>query len=203
MANTAASFGFTPFTRVDGAAPSFRITRRLIKASNATAIFKGDPVSTDRSTNLGYIIQSAAGTQPITGIFWGCKYYSTGLKQPVWSPYWPGSGATGDVEAYVISDPEAAFLVATRGNSGNPVTTASITRNAQFYLGAGGNTTTGISSAVLDDNTIASTATLPFRIVDIANTYEPPGVNGGDNTTIYNWVVVEFNNIETATTTAW
>jgi hypothetical protein len=192
MANIAATFGFQPFGPASGYVPNSGLRRRLIAAANATAIFKGDPVV---SLSTGYITQATAGTTQIAGIFWGCKRYSTASKQPIWSPYWPGSDATGDVEAYIIDDPNAMFLAATRGNTA-AITLANMDNNINFYAGAGGNTASGLSSFTADDSTIATTSTLPFRLMDLYSTTACPGVNGADNTTVYNWVIVRLNNTD-------
>jgi hypothetical protein len=174
---------------------NFRLSTRRI-ASTATAIYHGDAVVpvTSPSTN-GYIKQATASTVPLAGIFWGCKYLSTSQKRTVWSNYWPGSDATGDVEAYVIDDPNTRFVVQTSGASfqitGTPTTFTSspVGEYAQLNVGAG-SSSTGISGMYLDS--INTTATFPFIIVDVV--LDPPGSNGSDATSNYNYVVVGFNN---------
>lgn len=194
MANTFAPFGFSPSSTSNGPM-NFRLSTRRI-ASTATAIYHGDAVVpvTSPSTN-GYIKQATASTVPLAGIFWGCKYLSTSQKRTVWSNYWPGSDATGDVEAYVIDDPNTRFVVQTSGSSfqitGTPTTFTSspVGEYAQLNVGAG-SSSTGISGMYLDS--INTTATFPFIIVDVV--LDPPGSNGSDATSNYNYVVVGFNN---------
>lgn len=70
--------------------------------------------------------------------------------------------------------------------------------NVQWNAGSGGNTTTGLSSYVIDDGHITTTSTLPFKIMDLYSTVAPPGVNGADNTTVYNWAIVKMNNTDRA-----
>ena len=194
MANTFAPFGFSPSSTSNGPM-NFRLSTRRI-ASTAGAIYHGDAVVpvTSPSTN-GYIKQATASSVPLAGIFWGCKYLSTSQKKTVWSNYWPGSDATGDVEAYVIDDPNTRFVVQTSGSSfqitGTPTTftSAPIGKYAQLNVGSG-SSSTGISGMYLD--TIATTSTFPFIIVDLV--LNPPGANGTDATSNYNYVVVGFNN---------
>lgn len=194
MANTFAPFGFSPSSTSNGPM-NFRLSTRRI-ASTAAAIYHGDAVVpvTSPSTN-GYIKQATASTVPLAGIFWGCKYLSTSQKRTVWSNYWPGSDATGDVEAYVIDDPNTRFVVQTSGSSfqitGTPTTFTSspVGQYAQLNVGAG-SSSTGISGMYLDS--INTTATFPFIIVDVV--LDPPGSNGSDATSNYNYVVVGFNN---------
>jgi len=193
MANTAAYFGFTQYQGGAGGAPTFAQSARRIASGNTTPIYTGDPVMPVVSTANGYITQGAAGTTRLDGIFVGCKYLNTSLGRTVWSSYWPGSGATGDVEAYVIDDPSVRFLVQT-SFSGAPMTGTATTMTsgiigqyAQFTIGSG-NTSTGRSGAYL--SSVATTVTFPFIVVD----YQISGNNGGDPTTQYCNVIVGFNN---------
>lgn len=193
MANTAAYFGFTQYQGGAGGAPTFAQSARRIASGNTTPIYTGDPVMPVVSTANGYITQGAAGTTRLDGIFVGCKYLNTSLGRTVWSSYWPGSGATGDVEAYVIDDPNSRFLVQT-SFAGAPMTGTATTMTsgiigqyAQFTIGSG-NTSTGRSGAYL--SSVATTVTFPFIVVD----YQINGSNGGDPTTQYCNVIVGFNN---------
>jgi hypothetical protein len=65
--------------------------------------------------------------------------------------------------------------------------------NGQFAIGTG-NQATGMSGATLDvvTNPPAATPTFPFRIIDLIT--DPPGANGTDTTTAFNWAYVTFNN---------
>ena len=193
MANTQAYYGFLQFQGGAGGAPTFAQSPRRIASTNTTAIYTGDPVMPVVSTANGYITQAVAGTTAVAGIFVGCKYLSTSQKRVVWSSYWPGSDATGDVEAYVIDDPNARFIVQTSTSSfpmtgtATNMTSGVIGQNAQFTIGTG-STATGRSGAYL--SAVGTTATYPFTIVDYAVSFG----NGGDPTTQYCNVVVGFNN---------
>jgi hypothetical protein len=193
MANTQAYFGFTQYQGGAGGAPTFAQSVRRIASGNSTAIYTGDPVMPVVSTANGYITQAAAGTTTLAGIFVGCKYLNTSLGRTVFSPYWPGSGATGDIEAYVIDDPNSRFIVQT-STTAFPVTGTASTQTsgvqgqyAQFTIGTG-NTSTGRSGAYL--SAVGTTVTYPFTIVD----YQVGFSNGGDPTTQYCNVIVGFNN---------
>ena len=158
--------------------------------SNSTPIYFGDAVI---PLSSGYIGQATASTVQVAGIFAGCKYLSTSQKRTVWSNYWPGSGATGDVEAYVIDDPNARFIVQT-STTAFPITGTLSSQTsgvqgqyAQFSIGTG-NTSTGRSGAYL--SSVGTTVTFPFTIVD----YQVGFQNGGDPTSQYCNVIVGFNN---------
>ena len=158
MANTQAYFGFTQYQGGAGGAPTFAQSVRRI-ASSSGAIYTGDPVMPAVSSANGYIVQASPGSTTLAGIFVGCKYLNTSRGRTVWSSYWPGSGATGDVEAYVIDDPASRFIVQT-STSSFPITGTLSTQTsgvqgqyAQFSIGTG-NTSTGlrcISFVACDD----------------------------------------------------
>ena len=180
MANTNAPFGFRHIGYLGGGAPSNAQSVRYIKSDYTTAIYCGDPIL---QKNTGYI-EIATATGQVSGIFVGCKYTSVSQKRVVWSNYWPGSDATGDIEAYVIDRPDALFEVQA-GTTGSDF--ADLGANVDFAVGTG-SSATGISGAyVTSPNT---TAGLAFRVVSLITA--PPGANGteiGD----YGRIVVTFN----------
>lgn len=182
MANTLAPFGFAEAYALAGA-PTYQMSQRRVSSSNGTAIYKGDPVV---QLNTGYIAQATAGTTQIAGIFFGCEYNSISQKKPVWSPYWPGSDASGDVLCSVLDLPNTTFRV--QGNANIPF--SAVGNNANFAIGTG-SALTGNSGATLDVSTILTTSTLPFRIIGLV--YDPPGSNGTDTASAYNWAYVTFN----------
>lgn len=202
MANVFSPFGFQQYFGT-GSAPTYEQTTALIASGNSGKIFQGDPVVFVTGSATGYIKQATASTVAVLGIFWGCKYLSVAQKRTVWSNYWPGSDANGDVEAYVITDPNAQFKVQT-GNAnttatavtaakvGQLINLATAVDSAQQTGGSAGNTSNGLSTMYADQNTIGTTATLPFQIRGVIT--NPPGANGTDLTTPYNWIVVGFNN---------
>lgn len=187
MANTQTPFGFQLAGFLDGRTGSLGQQSRLIANADSTAVYSGDPVT---SLSTGYVTRSTAGTTQIAGIFIGCTYLNTALGRTVWSPSWPGSGATGDITAYVVSDPQALFKVQAGGSS-TAIGIADINANINFGLGTP-NTLSGQSGAYADQTTISpSTTTLPFRIYSLVTA--PPGANGTDVTTGYNNILVTFN----------
>lgn len=193
MSNTQAYNGFQSYYGGSGGAPTFQNSTRLIASGNGTAIYFGDPVMPVVSTATGYITQGSPGTTALAGIFIGCKYLSTSQKRTVWSNYWPGSDATGDVTAYVTDDPNAQFIVQCSTSAFEATGTLSaltsfpVGQYAQFSIGTG-NAANGQSGAYL--SSLATTATFPFIIRDM---YIGPS-NGGDPLSLYNKVIVGFNN---------
>lgn len=196
MANIQAPFGFQPYSG-NGSAPTYEQVTSLIANADTNPLFRGDPVFWKSTGYVGYV---APGTATLAGIFMGCKYLNTSLGRTVWLNYWPGSGATGDILAYIINDPNAQFLVQA-GGSTSPIVQADIFANVAYGVANGansGSTLTGISGAYVDQTTIAggaTTTTEPFRIQRLIT--NPPGSNGTDITTGYNYVVVSFNAVNT------
>jgi len=194
MANTYAPFGFRQFSGT-GSAPTYEQVVVKIKSDYSTRIFFGDAVI---PVNTGYIQRATASTVQIAGVFVGCKYLSVSQKRTVWSNFWPGSDNSGDVEAYIINDPNAKFLVQAKSNTN--ITQADIFANVQLSDGTdvgtyGGNTATGISYMAITAPDV--TATLPFKIVGLVT--DPPGSNGTDTASNGNYVIVAFNNATTRT----
>lgn len=186
MANTNAPFGFRQYSGT-GSAPTYEQVVMTIASGNTTAIYFNDPVV---PLNTGYIAQAASNSVQIAGIFVGCKYLSVSQKRTIWSNYWPGSDANGDVEAYVVNDPNAKFVAQSDATG---IAFADINANIGFAIGTG-NSATGISGAYLDTSTLNTTNTLPFRVVGLVK--NPPG-SAGTDAGAYNWAIVAFNNVST------
>jgi hypothetical protein len=162
-----------------------------IKSDNTTAIFFGDAVLQD--TN-GYITRATDdSTTQLAGVFQGCKYLSVSQKRTVWSNYWPGSDNNGDIEAYVVNDPNARFVV--QAGSSLNVTQADVGRSVSQAGGSGGNTATGISGMYL--NTLGTNSTAGFRVFGLVT--DPPGSNGTDISATADYVIVGFLNVSTKT----
>lgn len=195
MANTNTPFGFAEYYGGAGGAPTFAQVELRVAYDNSTEIYTGDPVMPVIGASTGYITQASPGTTTLAGIFVGCKYLSTSQKRTVWSRYWPGADATGDVIAYVINDPNARFQVMGNSTTFNIAGTLTqwgqnpVGQYAQFAIGSG-NTSSGTSGAYL--NALGTTVTYPFIVTDLITS--PPGAPGADPTTAYNRVIVGFNN---------
>ncbi len=189
MANTQATFGFRHIGYLGGGSPDFQLSTGVIASGNTTKIFRGDPVV--RTPATGKIAQASTTTETLAGVFDGCLYTPVG-GTPVWSPFWPGAGASVDATAYIIDAPNAVFLAAALNTS---ITLSNVGENVAFAIGTG-NTTTGFSAATVDQSTLNTTLTLPFRVIAPVTTSGNYGVvgNGSDPTTPFGWCVVTFNN---------
>jgi len=61
-----------------------------------------------------------------------------------------------------------------------------------FAIGSG-STATGFSGATVDQSTLNTTNTLPFKVYALGSQYMAAGQNGADVSTAYGYVVVTFN----------
>lgn len=189
MSNTNAPFGFQYIGDVSGGSMTDALTAALVQSTNTTAIFQGDPVSPDGS---GYVVQSSVGTVQLAGIFQQVEYLNSAVGRNIWFPSWPGSGNSGNGAALVMANPFSLFRVQATSTA---FVRADIGSNCNFSLATAGNTTTGLSGATLDQSTLNTTNTLPFKIYALWSDYAPPGSPGTDNSSNYNWAVVTFNNV--------
>lgn len=190
MANTSAPVGFVPYAPGGGAgATSFNLRPVNIAYNNATKIYKGDPV---QMLSTGYIGQWTEGTaaSQLAGIFWGCEYVSVANGYLVQRPYWPGNdvATNGIVKAYIIPIDLSSPMWFVAQSDGTAIGQADIGSNVDVNIGTG-STSTGLSGAMLKQSTLATTNTLPFKIMGLFN-----GIgNGSDATSSYNLVYVAGN----------
>ena len=209
MANTFAPFGFRQFGTLEGNAPTYGLTRRVIASSDTQTYFTGDVValSTGQGAGFGFLTQPASGLNtgvPIIGIFAGCEFFSPAVGRVVWSSFFPGNLGTSSspCNAYVIEGEDNLFLVQTTTTA--QIGTSNIGMNFGFTTGqtgssqTGGNTTTGISNIALLSSSPAvggtTNSSFAFRLVDTSSSWAPPGTNGTDGTSAGSIVLVSFNN---------
>jgi hypothetical protein len=131
-----------------------------------TSIYYGDVVK--RVANG--TVEKDVGTTTATpvGIFVGCTYTNPTTKQKQFAQYWPAGTVASDAQAYVVDDPDVLFKVATV-STGTTVAfygPDAVGANAALVQNSGSNTT-GDSAIAIDGTSIATTASLPIRIVDI------------------------------------
>lgn len=191
MANVQQQFGFIPYGYTAGKAPNMALRRRSMAYNYGSSIYFGDPVASDANGN---IIKVSSQTAPIAGIFRGCKYYDPVQKIMFHSKSWktPTLASTQVVDAFILDDPDNLYLVAEIGSTA-AIATANVGNNIQWVAGTAPAATSDISTYCIDDGNITTTITLPFKIWDKYSTYAPPGSNGADDTTVYNWAIVKPN----------
>lgn len=194
MANIFSPNGLTPLRRLDGAAWTGAMSKRLIAAANTHKFFAGDPVILLSTGYIDRVAIGAIGSSTTLGVFVGCEYLSTAFGRKQWANQFPGGDTTIDIDGYIVDDPNVVYgcWVGTGAASaaGGPAVQADVGANFNWQIGTG-NTSNGISGAYLDYASLATTATLPLTIIGLVQ--DPPGVNGTDITTAGNYVEVILN----------
>ena len=206
--------GFQPARGLGGYTNTYALNEYPITATNATAIFTGDPVSL---STLG-TVQAALASQPMLGVFFGTKYSvpSTIAYGAFQFPYWPGNPgvSTGNVPvALICDDPNAIYTIqetattqAAGSASGTPLTQGAVGLNANFLYVAG-STTTGLSSVSLNNATTATTLVGNVQIVALdpsvvigAQTASPAAGSSGQQAVgaFANWLVKPNTNFYAA-----
>jgi len=181
MATSAAPTGAEPVGTLS-ASGSFTGKVRHIKIASGygTAIFYGDFVKLVSSGT----VEKDTGTTSLTpvGVFMGCSYTDPSTNQKTFNQTFPASTAASDIMAYVLDDPNV--LMQMQGDATLAQTTLG---NNVAVVQTAGSTTIGRSKNAVDSSTVATTNTLPLRIVDFV---DGPTSTVGDSFTD---VIVKFN----------
>ena len=138
-----------------------------IANGNSTAIYKGSVVIPLSTGFISLVGAADGGTVAPLGVFMGCEYVSSTPGKPVFSNYWPGSGADSNhpIKAYVADDPNQVFVIASDASLTTKANTrASVFLNADMSSGTSGSTVNGQSQAALGVSTLATTAGLMLRL---------------------------------------
>ena len=173
MANSNGSFGLRPVGKIGSGVNSTGTTEYRIASDNTNPIFQGMAVIPLAAGVIDDLQAAAGGNVSIVGVFNGCEYVSSTTGEVIRSNQWPGSGADSNfaVKAFLYDDPDQLFTVATSNvvAAANTETEirAAVFANIAFATGNSGSTTTGISTATADLNTIATTNTLALRIMGV------------------------------------
>ena len=161
MASTAAPYGLRPVNLIGG--QPYAGSTRLIKINNAYAanIFYGQPVS----VNASGVVIAETGTSNVAatgvvGVFVGCTYTDPNLKIKLFKQYWPTGTVATDAYAYVVDDPDVVMQI----QADDAVAQTALGANIGFSTFSG-DTATGNSNTSADVGSLATTATLPLRIV--------------------------------------
>jgi hypothetical protein len=231
VTNQIAPFGLQDLGQRDGSAPTMGLYRAFISSSDPTPIFTGDLVQdligAPASGAFGpYITQASSGLTgngAFKGVFRGCEFLNLAVGRVVWSPFWPGASVGGpssqaDPIAYYNANPDFYFIA--QATSAAIIGSSNIGQNMSVTATSSLGTTLSGQSAIALASSVApsSDPTRPVRLIDFYSNYAPglfPGqpvtaavaaaqlgfVNGTDNTTPGQIMVVALNNIEANTTT--
>lgn len=157
MSTTASPYGFRPVNLLGGIDFSGSTRRIKMTASYGTAVGYGDAV---KIVTAG-TVEKDTGTTTMTpvGIFLGCQYTDPNTKQLTFKQNWVASTSATDNYAIVLDNPTAVFAV----QADEAVAQTALGINVAVVQGSVG--TFGNSTVSLDGSTIATTNTLPVRII--------------------------------------
>ena len=176
-------YGLLPVKLLSGS-PYSGVTRQYRIASGfATDIFYGDAVKLVTGGTVERDTFDAAMT-PI-GVFLGCTFTDPSTSQITFKQYWPASTVASDAKAYVCDATNVLFKAAVVA-SGTTIGDLAITDIGANVAGVDntGSTVTGNSKSAISDSS-ATTATLPFRIVDLVE--ETKNSSGGFTEALVKW----------------
>ena len=179
-------YGFKPINLEGGRVYSGATRKLPIASGYAYNIGYGDLVILQADGTIARLDTStgakAAFATPVIGVFLGCSYsQDSGLKYSLWSQSWTAGTVAANAYAIIADDPNVLFQVVVSNGSGtlytaSGATAADVGANLGYYQAGGTsgtaliNTTTGDSVVTANLASKATTATLPFRVVDVADT---------------------------------
>jgi len=176
MANQETAYGLRPIGLVGSGANSTGVTQYEIASDNTNAIYQYSIVVPLAAGVIDQAGDTAGGTTQALGVLMGVEYQDSVQKKPVFINYWPGSGSVSvdtnyPVKAFVADNPNQLFKAASDASLTDRATAlATVFANASLGTSARtGSTDTGSANGALSVSSVATTATLPLRIVGIVD----------------------------------
>jgi len=157
MANDTKAFGLRALGKLGSNPANGGQGQYNISDNYSTSIFQGDMVTVD----AGYLaVVNTTTLTTVLGVFNGCLIeVSPTTGKPTWSNKYVQTNITqGEIQAYVIDDPNQLYLVKSTGTAAGQ--TAVGESYEQVY--ATGNTTNGISGVYLN---LGASTTAQLRIL--------------------------------------
>ncbi len=163
--------GFNPTRHLSGSPWNGQTVPVLIPAANGAACFIGDVVEHNAVGGAAGVIVNGMNCEGMPTVKHTTLTTTGQANFGVVVGFLPDPNALGTRHrlastnriALVVTDPTVVYEVQEDADT-TPITSADI-GCAVGIVTTAGNTTTGVSSMALDSNTVASTSTLPFKIV--------------------------------------
>jgi len=165
MATSATPNGAEPVNTLS-ASGSYSGKVRHIKIASAydTAIFYGDFVKLVSAGTLEKAAVTTAVVAGTVGIFVGCSYTDPSSSQLTFNQTFPADTAASDIMAYVVDDPKLVFKM-----QGDEAIAQTGLGNNISAVSTAGSTTIGRSKNALDGGSIATTNSLPLRVLEFVD----------------------------------
>jgi len=165
MATTATPSGAEPVNTLSASGSFSGKVRHIKIASNYnTAIFYGDFVKLVASGTVEKSAVTTAVVAGTVGIFMGCSFTDPTTSQLTFSQHYPASTVASDIAALVCDDPKLLFLM-----QGDEAIAQTGLGNNVSAVNTAGSTSIGRSRNALDGGSVATTNSLPLRIVDFVD----------------------------------
>lgn len=187
MANISRINGFRPVKHATGAPYNGQANIYAVLASDATALFVGDPVNLDGSAHVNGVpsVTKASATGQVLGVVVGIvpakmDPVSGAMTAGAISLDTPQYRAASTFAYVLVCDaPDVYYEVeaVTGANASYTYLLADVGLNVGSTTVAG-STTTGASGSALDMSTKATTATLPWKIMGAAQRVDNETVSG-------------------------
>ena len=173
MATTATPNGAEPVNTLS-ASGSYTGKVRHMKIASAynTAIFYGDFVKLVAAGTVEKAAVTTAVVAGTVGIFVGCSYTDPSTSQMTFNQQFPADTAASDIMAYVVDDPKLVFKM----QADEAVAQTGLGNNISAVSTAG-STSIGRSKNALEGGSIATTNSLPLRVLEFV---EGPSSTVGD-----------------------
>lgn len=173
MATSATPNGAEPVNTLSASGSySGKVRHIKIASGYATAIFYGDFVKLVAAGTLEKAAVTTSVVAGTVGIFVGCSYTDPSTSQLTFNQQFPASTAASDIMAYVVDDPKLVFKM----QADEAIAQTGLGNNVSAVSTAG-STTIGRSKNALDGGSIATTNTLPLRVLEFV---EGPNSTVGD-----------------------
>jgi hypothetical protein len=164
MANTTKAYGLRPLGKVGGGYTSGGQDGFYILDNASSSLYQGDLVALGSSGTVVPVTSSATGS--VLGVFNGCliEVNPNNRNKPTWQNYYTQTDISqGNIQAYVIDDPNQLYLVKST-NTGTYGVGVSAVGIAFDIVYAAGSTVTGISGDYLDLNATTSGQLLVLNV---------------------------------------
>ncbi len=156
MSSTSAAFGLRPAFSPSGI---IRPVAMTIESGYGANILQFQPVIISTTGN----IQAAGASTPFVGTFMGVEFTDTDGRRRVSNKWTAGLSAT-DIVAYVTTDPSIVYEI----QSDATLTIADIGSQMDFDSVTAGNTTVGLSQAMLDVASKTTSGSALCRVVNLS-----------------------------------
>jgi hypothetical protein len=194
--NVNAPFGFQHlgFSQ-GGAVANFGMLHRKVASNYGVALYEGDVMVDLGSGYCRRFITADAGSN-VVGIVKGFEYLSTAQGKRIVTNYLPVGDTAYDVEVIltpIMGVPPQLFKVQATATY---FTIADIGTNIEPAVSATGSVNGGYGKSAMtitQGTNAGTTATYPFRVVDLYSSIAPTGTPGTDDTSNYNIVIVQSN----------